>query len=212
MAWDSSCLAAPDWYSSHASLLVVDDGSSWISSRLYPGILPGRRMAWSSVYCRMNFITSFMSDRLVALWGVTWVRRRWRSPFSSQLDLISVNFHRLMTWTKQKVFKQMRWPPYWNLENVRTLSLALSVFSLCSVSAPITARSSSSLAHGIHPDSPGTVVPRRVCGREFPLDQGCSCSHMLQTVPPFCLHSPVPFVSLYQRHSKFYPPSSNLSL
>ena len=150
MAWDSSCWTAADWYSSHTSLLVVDDGSSWISSRLYPGILPGRRMAWSSAYCRMNFITSFTSDRLVALWGVTWVRRRGSSPFSSQLDLMSVNFHRLMTWTKQKVFKQMRWPPYWNLENVRTLSLALSVFSLCSVSAPITTRSSSSLVSSRH--------------------------------------------------------------
>ncbi len=69
------------------------------------------RIAWSSAYCRINFTTSCTSGRLVALWGVTWVRRRGRSPFSSQLDLMSLNFYRLMLCRKQKVFKQIRWLP-----------------------------------------------------------------------------------------------------
>ena len=47
-------VASDSEYCSHTFLLVVLDGNSWRSVLLYPGILPGRRMACVSAYVVMN--------------------------------------------------------------------------------------------------------------------------------------------------------------
>ena len=81
------------------------------------------------------------------------MRRRGCRPFSSQLDLMALNLPRPMPCRKQNVLRQIRWPPNWNLENVRTLSLDLLVLSDRIVRArnsPMMTRSSSSRLSSRH--------------------------------------------------------------
>lgn len=60
-------VAAVCWYSLHTAAFVVVDGRSCMSSLLYPGIRPGRRMAFISVYSRMKLTIFLMSSRTIAL-------------------------------------------------------------------------------------------------------------------------------------------------
>ena len=66
-ALDSACSKGSS--SMHITFFVVCDGSSWISSRLYPGICPGRRMAFASAYCCRNLTKFLVSSKERTLWG-----------------------------------------------------------------------------------------------------------------------------------------------
>lgn len=54
----------------YLTFFVVFNGSSWRSSRLYPGILPGKSMALFSAYAWRNLMIFLTSRKLKEFWGV----------------------------------------------------------------------------------------------------------------------------------------------